>query len=71
MTALERAKKFVHYGGYIDIVIILIGLDVAYAAHSPEPDIFRFTALLFGATWALIGLKWLDTDIRKALEDPK
>ena len=71
MTALEEAKKFVHYGGHLDILIILIGLGVAYAAHSPELDIFRFAALLFGATWAIIGLKWFDTDITKACEDPK
>ena len=71
MTALEKAKKFVHYGGHIDILIILIGLSVACVVHSPGTDIFRFTALLFGTTWVLIGLKWFDTDITKACEDPK
>ena len=70
MTALEKAKKFVHYGGHIDILIILIGLSVA-CEHSPGTDIFRFTALLFGETWAFIGLKWFVTDITKACEDPK
>ena len=71
MAAIEKAKKFVHYGGHIDILLILIGLSVAYVARSSETDIFRFTAPLFGATWAFIGLKWFDTDITKACEDPK
>ena len=71
MMALERAKKFVYYGGHIDILLILIGFSVVYVAHTPGTDILAFTALLFGATWVFIGIKWLDTDIRKASEDPK
>ena len=71
MTALERAKKFAHYGGHVDILIIIMGLGVVYVANPASADIFRFTALLFGATWMIIGLKWLDADVTKACEDPK